>query len=84
MNLLRLDSILGDRSYNEKVIAKCHAFRQKLSSHPWELPGMLVSWLFAWHEGDRRDVQSAELGCYGEIPIEYRKQGFCRIQDDLP
>jgi len=84
MKLLRLGSMLVDHSYGKKAVAICHAFGQKLSSHPWELPGMLVSWLFAWHEGDRRDRQSAELGCYGEIPIEYRKQGFAEYNDDPP
>jgi uncharacterized protein YyaL (SSP411 family) len=42
-NLLRLGSLLGDRSYDEKAVETCQAFATELQSSPWAFPAMLMS-----------------------------------------
>lgn len=42
-NLLKLGSLLGDRSYDEKAVETCQAFGETLQSHPWAFPAMLSS-----------------------------------------
>ena len=41
-NLLRLGSLLGDRSYDEKAAETCGAFADELNDQPWQFPGMLT------------------------------------------
>lgn len=43
MNLLRLGSLLGDRSYDEKAVETCRAFGEELGDQPWTFPSMLTS-----------------------------------------
>jgi len=42
-NLLRLGSIMGDRSYDEKAVLICQAFSGELENQPWSFPSMLMS-----------------------------------------
>ena len=49
MNLLRLGSILGDRSYDEKAVEICQSFGDHLNDHPWIFPGMLMSLVGCLH-----------------------------------
>ena len=42
-NLLRLGSLLGDRSYDEKAVETCQAFSGELENSPWTFPSMLMS-----------------------------------------
>lgn len=42
-NLLRLGSLLGDRSYDEKAVETCQAFSGELENSPWAFPSMLMS-----------------------------------------
>jgi uncharacterized protein YyaL (SSP411 family) len=42
-NLLRLGSLLGDRSYDEYAVETCQAFAGELESSPWAFPAMLMS-----------------------------------------
>lgn len=43
MNLLRLGSLIGDRSYDEKAVETCRAFGEELQDQPWMFPSMLMS-----------------------------------------
>jgi uncharacterized protein YyaL (SSP411 family) len=42
-NLLRLGSLLGDRSNDEKAVETCQAFGEELAGSPWAFPAMLTS-----------------------------------------
>jgi uncharacterized protein YyaL (SSP411 family) len=42
-NLLRLGSLLGNRSYDEKAIETCQALSEELEKQPWSVPSMLMS-----------------------------------------
>jgi len=54
-NLLRLGSLLGNRSYEEKAIEICQAFSEELEKQPWSVPSMLMS-LVGCLEGMRQIV----------------------------
>ena len=42
-NLLRLGSLLSNRSYDEKAIETCQACSEELDKQPWAVPSMLMS-----------------------------------------
>ena len=42
-NFLRLGSLLGDRTYDEKAVETCQAFSGELENSPWAFPAMLMS-----------------------------------------
>ena len=42
-NLLRLGSLLGDRTYDEMAVETCQAFSGELENSPWAFPAMLMS-----------------------------------------
>ena len=43
VNLLRLGSLISDRSYEEKAVETCQAFGEGLENQPWTFPSMLMS-----------------------------------------
>jgi uncharacterized protein YyaL (SSP411 family) len=42
-NLLRLGSLMAERSYDEKAVMTCQAFSEELEGQPWSFPSMLMS-----------------------------------------
>jgi uncharacterized protein YyaL (SSP411 family) len=60
-NLLRLGSLLSNRSYDEKAIETCQAFSEELEKQPWAVPSMLMS-VVGGLEGVRQIVVVGKKG----------------------